>query len=66
MYEPTKAALEAIRPRMVKGSIIAFDELTDEEYPGETLAARDVLGGFAGARLVRSKYLPSRAYMVVD
>jgi len=27
IYEPTKAALEAIKPRLMKGSVIAFDEL---------------------------------------
>lgn len=44
IYEPTKAALEAFLPRMVKGSIIAFDELNAELYPGETLAVDEVIG----------------------
>jgi hypothetical protein len=44
IYEPTKAALEAFLPRMVKGSIIVFDELNADMYPGETLAVDEVIG----------------------
>jgi hypothetical protein len=38
LYEPTKIALEHFVPRMPKGSIIAFDELDNPLWPGETLA----------------------------
>ena len=38
LYEPTKAALEHILPRMPKGSIVAFDELDNPMWPGETEA----------------------------
>jgi hypothetical protein len=38
LYEPTKVALEYFLPRMHKGSIIAFDELDNSQWPGETLA----------------------------
>jgi len=38
LYEPTKAALEAFLPRMPKGAIVAFDELDNPLWPGETLA----------------------------
>ena len=38
LYEPTKAALEHILPRMPKGSILAFDELDNPIWPGETEA----------------------------
>jgi len=38
LYEPTKIALEAFLPRMPKGSIIAFDEINNQSWPGETLA----------------------------
>lgn len=38
LYEPTKIALEHFIPRMHKGSIIAFDELDNPQWPGETLA----------------------------
>ncbi len=42
IYAPTKAALEAIKPRLFKGSIIVFDELCDSTFPGETVAFREV------------------------
>lgn len=44
IYEPTKTALQSFLPRMVKGSIIAFDELNAELYPGETIAVDEVIG----------------------
>lgn len=44
LYEPTKAALEAFVPRMPKGAILAFDELDNPLWPGETLALLDTLG----------------------
>ena len=38
LYEPTKVALENFLPRMPKGGILAFDELDNPLWPGETLA----------------------------
>ena len=38
LYEPTKVALEHLLPRMPKGAILAFDELDNPLWPGETLA----------------------------
>lgn len=38
LYEPTLTALKNIVPKMPKGAIIAFDELNNWEWPGETLA----------------------------
>jgi hypothetical protein len=65
LYEPTKKALEAIKPRLVKGSIIAFDELNAAEYPGETQAAREVLG-LDRHTVRRSRFLPDRSYLVIE
>jgi hypothetical protein len=39
LYEPTSVALEHFLPRMAKGSVLAFDELNNPWWPGETLAA---------------------------
>ena len=44
IYKPTKAALEAIRPHLCKGSILVFDELSDDVFPGETIALQEVFG----------------------
>lgn len=38
LYEPTKIALEYFVKRMPKGAIIAFDELDNPLWPGETVA----------------------------
>jgi hypothetical protein len=39
LYEPTRCALEHFLPRMPKGAVVAFDELDNPQWPGETLAA---------------------------
>ncbi|MBJ13409.1 MAG: crotonobetainyl-CoA--carnitine CoA-transferase [Candidatus Marinimicrobia bacterium] len=44
IYEPTKNCLELIKPRLVKGSILGFDELNDPDSPGETIALMEVVG----------------------
>jgi len=44
LYQPTKDALEAIIPRLTKGSVLVFDELNSPHFPGETRALNDVLG----------------------
>ena len=44
LYEPTKAAIEHFLPRMPKGAILAFDELDNPIWPGETQAALDTIG----------------------
>jgi hypothetical protein len=41
LYKPTKCALEYFVPRMPKGAIIAFDELDNPLWPGETQAMFD-------------------------
>ncbi len=42
IYKPTKAALEAVKPHLFKGSVLVFDELGDDIFPGETIALREV------------------------
>lgn len=44
LYEPTRRCLEMVRPYLTRGSVLAFDELNCTEWPGETLAVREVLG----------------------
>jgi len=43
IYEPTKQVLEKVIPRLTKGSILVFDELNYDAFPGETLAVNEVL-----------------------
>ena len=44
IYAPTKAALEAVKPHLFNGSILVFDELCDDIFPGETLAMMETIG----------------------
>jgi hypothetical protein len=44
LYEPTKAALEELLPLVPKGGIVAFDELNQYRWAGETKAMNEVLG----------------------
>lgn len=43
LYEPTLLALKEFLPRMPRGAIIAFDELHDPKWPGETQALLEAL-----------------------
>ena len=63
LYEPTKVALEHFLPRMPRGAIVAFDELDNPSWPGETLAMLDSVGSF---RLERLEFDPYKAYAVLE
>jgi hypothetical protein len=65
IYQPTVKALEAIRPRLCKGSVIGFDELNCPHFPGETTALMEVLG-LDRYRLVRHPHNPYPAYLVIE
>jgi hypothetical protein len=65
VYEPTKVCLEAIKPRLVKGSVIGFDELNDPDSPGETLAVMEVFG-LNNIKLKRFPYTSRTSYFVVE
>lgn len=63
VYAPTKKALEAIKPKLVKGSLLIFDELNCQEFPGETLAVDEVLG-LNNLKLRHDPNQPSRAWAI--
>jgi predicted O-methyltransferase YrrM len=63
IYEPTKAVLEKIKPRLTKGSVLAFDELNYRYFPGETRALDEVIG-LNNLRLRRSPHHPFGAWAV--
>ncbi len=65
IYAPTRECLEAILPHLTKGSIIAFDELNVEEFPGETIAVREVLG-LSRYAIRRDPSSPLTSYVVID
>ena len=65
LYEPTKAALEAFLPRMPKGAILAFDELDNPRWPGETVALLDSIGS-RNLRLQRLEWDPYIAFAEIE
>ncbi len=65
LYEPTKVAIEEFVPRMPKGSVIAFDELDNPMWPGETKGLLDTLG-IGRLRLQRLAWDPYIGYAVLE
>ena len=65
LYEPTKKCLEAIKGHLTKGSIIGFDELNLNDFPGETLAFKEVFG-LSKYKIVRSPLNPTPSYIVFE
>jgi len=67
LYAPTKAALETLLSRMPSGAVVAFDELDNPMWPGETTAMLEV---FAEAgrplKLRRMEWDPYIAFAVLD
>ncbi len=65
LYEPTRAALEHFLPRMPKGAIIAFDELDNPIWPGETMAAIEAVG-LNKLRIERFPWDPYVGFAVIE
>ena len=65
VYAPTKKCLEELRPHLIKGSVVALDELNSPEYPGETIALKEAWG-LSGYTIKKSKFMPGRAYIIID
>lgn len=64
LYAPTRAAIEAFVPRMPKGSVIAFDELDQPYWPGETTAVMESIG-LRNLRIKRFSFTPALSYAVL-
>ncbi len=65
IYLPTKKCLQEIKPRLVRGSILAFDELNDHDSPGETLALDEVFG-LNNIKLKRFPITSRVSYFIVE
>lgn len=65
LYAPTKIALETFLPRMPKGAILAFDELNQAAWPGETLAVVEAVG-LRNLRIERFPFTSALSYAVLD
>jgi hypothetical protein len=65
VYKPTLDCLKAILPHLTKGSVLAFDELNTPEFPGETIALREVLG-LSTYAIRRDPSNPLTSYIVIE
>ena len=65
IYKPTKKCLELVKGRLVKGSLLGFDELNDPDSPGETLALMEAIG-LNNIGLKRYRYASRVSYFVVE
>lgn len=65
LYEPTRRGMQAIADRLTKGSVIGFDELNLADFPGETLALKEVFG-LDRYRIRRTPYSGVSSYVVIE
>ena len=65
LYKPTRDCLQAIEPYLTKGSVLAFDELNTPEFPGESIALREVLG-LSRYAIRRDPSNPLTSYLIVE
>ncbi len=63
IYKPTLDCLNIIKPHLVKGSIISFDELNDPNFPGETKAVNEAFG-LNTIELKRFSPCPMQSYFI--
>ena len=65
LYKPTHDCLKMIFERAPKGAVIGFDELNDEDSPGETIALQEVLG-LGNIRLQRFPWVSRVSFFVKE
>jgi hypothetical protein len=65
LYEPTRVALEHFLPRMPRGAVIAFDELDNPLWPGETQAMLELMQEYS-FRIERCSFDPYIGFAVLD
>lgn len=65
IYEPTKVCLDLCKDRFTKGSVIGFDEINNPNWPGETMALKEVLG-LDKYRIQRVPYMPTSSFIVIE
>lgn len=65
LYEPTKKCLEAIKPHLIKGSVVMLDEFNSKDYPGETIAFNECFRDKKYS-VRKSVYIPDRTLIIMD
>ena len=64
VYEPTVKALRTFLPRMPKGAVLAFDEVNNSDWPGETMAMLEELN-IRDCQLRSFEFEPNISYLVL-
>jgi hypothetical protein len=65
LHKPTMTAIKNFLPRMPKGAIIAFDELNQSTWPGETIAVMNTIG-IPKLKIERFDFTPALSYAVIN
>jgi len=65
IYQPTVTALSQLLPRVPKGGIIAFDEVNNPDWPGETSALIETLN-IGRYRLECLEFEPNISFIQID
>ena len=65
LYEPCSIVLREIIPHLVRGSVVMFDELNWKDYPGETIAFKEIFKE-QKFTLKNSRYMRDRTIAIMD
>jgi len=65
LYEPTRLAFQAILPYLTKGSILVFDVINCKNFPGETLAYKELIAKSV-YKIYRSLFNPYQSWIEFD
>jgi len=65
LYEPTRDCLKLIKEHITKGTVLGFDELNVYDFPGETIALKEVLG-LTNFKINRSPYSARQSYIIIE
>lgn len=64
IYHPTKECLDLLKPHLNKGALLAFDQVSHPDFPGETLALKES-EWFGDRALERLPYAPYPTFITV-
>ena len=65
LYQPTWECLNLIKPHLIRGAIIGFDELNDPKFPGETLALKEFTD-LNSLEIQRNKFSSMQSYFIFE
>lgn len=65
IYHPTKECLTMLLPTMPKGAIIGFDELLDPQFPGETIAFKEIFK-LRNCKLYKNPFGGIQSYIILE